>query len=88
MTINVFPHETTEYVTFDVTLDGALVTSGIQVSVVPEGTRPTVWTTPAIVNGKTAVLITGLTAGTWHIWARASSNPEFAILDCGYILLT
>lgn len=70
--MNNYPRETTEYITANVYLDGQLITTNVQLSVVPAGQRPTTWTPAEIIQGKTVYLINGLTTGSYTVWSKVT----------------
>jgi hypothetical protein len=82
------PHETVEYIPVPVTLNGVVTTTGVEFAVVADGIRPTTWTAAVVLSSATYVLLTGLTAGQWRVWARVTAAPEIAVIECGYITVT
>jgi hypothetical protein len=84
-----YPRETKEYIHPVVTVDGVSVTSGVTVAVVADdGTRPTTWATPDIVDSKLAVMIQSLTPGYYRVFAKVIDSPEIPVIDCGDFRIT
>jgi hypothetical protein len=83
-----YPRETIEFQPVTVTVDGAAVTTGVQLCVVPHGARPTGWAAPVTLDGKIGVMVEGLTPGLYDIWAQITSSPEIPVIDCGIISVT
>lgn len=81
--MNTYPRETVEFQSVTVTVDGVIVTSGVQFAVAPAGTRPVNWANPATLNNEIGVMVENLTPGRWHVWAQISSTPETPVVDCG-----
>ena len=85
---NAYPRESVEFQPVEVTRDGLTITTGVEFSIVPDGDRPLAFTPAAVVNGTTGVIVTGLTQGTYRIFARISAGPETPVIDCGYFYIT
>jgi hypothetical protein len=87
---NVYPRETVEFVAVLITIDGVTVTSptGVELAVVLDGSRPTAWTAAIALSGKIGIIISGLAAGQYRVWARVTSSPETPVIECGYITVT
>ena len=83
-----YPRETIEFQAVTVTVDGAVVTTGLQLCVVPHASRPTGWAAPTALAGKIGVMVEGLTPGLYDIWAQVTSSPEIPVIDCGIISIT
>lgn len=88
MSHNTYPRETVEFIPIAVTIDDVEVTTGIEVAIAQRGARPTTWQAPTTLDTRIGILISGLTPGTWHIWARATAAPETVVIDCGPITIT
>lgn len=84
---NAYPRETVEFQPVSVTRDGAAVTAGLAFAVVPDGTRPVTFTPAVVAEGKTGVMVSGLTAGTYRIFAQISAGAETPVIDCGYFYI-
>lgn len=85
--VNSYPRESVEFQPVKVTLEGAPVTSGLLIAVVPDGQRPVTFT-PAIVFGPEAgVMVSGLAHGTYRIFAQLESGPETPVVDCGHFYI-
>lgn len=82
------PRESVEFVPVTVTVDGATVTTGVELAVVQDGERPTVWAAPVTLSGQIGVMTGTYAVGTWRVWARVTSNPEVPVVDCGYFRVT
>jgi hypothetical protein len=83
-----YERESIDFQPVTITVDGAAVTTGVQVALTPNGTRPTVWDNPVTVAGKIGVMVQGLTPGLYTIWAKVTSAPETPVLNCGYVNVT
>jgi hypothetical protein len=70
--------ETLEHLPVDVTVGGAITTSGIEFAVLPEGGRPVEgdWTDSVLLEGRSGVMIADLTPGYYWVWVRVSASPE------------
>ena len=84
----VVPRETVEYIPIEVTLNGVVTTTGVSYAIVADGSRPTSWTSATVLNGATYGLITGLSAGTYIIWARVNAAPETPVIECRPLVVT
>jgi hypothetical protein len=83
-----YPRETTEFVAYDIKVDGVPVADGVAFSVVPRTTakpRPSTWTPAVVIDGKTGWLLEPGEPGDLQVWARVTDNPEVPVLDCGII---
>lgn len=80
---NVFPRETVEFQGVPITMDGTVVTTNIEYSVVAPGIRPATWVSATTLAGKTGFMVSGYAVGTYQVWARITSSPEIAVIDCG-----
>ena len=83
-----YPRETVEFQPVTVTVNGALITTGVTFSVVAGDLRPTTWIAPTTLDGKIGIMITGLTPGIYQIYAKVVSTPEIPVLDCGTFRIT
>ncbi|HJV99425.1 MAG TPA: hypothetical protein VJ617_10055 [Arthrobacter sp.] len=86
--VNAYPRESVEFQPVNVTQDGIAVTSGLSFAVVADGTRPTTFTAATVLDGKSGVLLTGLTPGTYRVFAKLTNSPEIPVIDCGYFYIT
>lgn len=86
--VNAYPRESVEFQPVNVTRDGIAVTTGLAFAIVTDGQRPTTFTTAAVVDGSIGVMITGLAAGTYRIFAQLTASPEIPVIDCGYFYIT
>jgi hypothetical protein len=84
---NIFPRETVEFQPVTITLNGVAVITGVTFSVVKGSLRPGTFVAPTTLNGKIGVMVTGLTAGTYHVWAQITSSPETPVIDGGYFTI-
>lgn len=80
---NVFPRETVEFQGVPITIDGAVVTTNIEYCVVAPGVRPSTWVSATTLAGATGFMVSGKSVGTYQVWARITSSPEIAVIDCG-----
>lgn len=78
-----YPRETVEFQPVTVAVDGVVVTSGVAFAVVPYGDRPATFVAPTALNGKIGVMVSGMTPGTYRVWAQVTSVPETPVIDCG-----
>lgn len=85
--IDQFPSQTSEFLPVPVSADGVIVTTGIAYSVVPNGNQPGAWTAATVMNSKTGVMVSGFAAGTYRIYAQATTTNETAVIDCGTFLV-
>lgn len=86
--VNAYPRESVEFQPVTVTLDGVSVISGLSFAIVADGARPTTFTAATILGGKAGVMLTGLAAGTYRIFAQLENSPEIPVIDCGYFYIT
>jgi hypothetical protein len=86
--VNTYPRETVEFQAVSVAVDGAAVTTGVQLAVVPSGQRPDTWADPTSLDGKIGVMVDGLAVGYWHVWAKVTSTPEQPVIFCGSLQVT
>lgn len=78
------PRETDELMPFEVTLDGAPVTEGIAVCIVPEGPgRPGTWAPATVQDGKTYARVAGLQAGFYRLYVQVTTGGETPVINCG-----
>lgn len=84
---NAYPRETVEFQPVSVTRDGAAVSTGLAFAVVPDGARPATFTPAVVVDGKTGVMVSGLAAGTYRIFAQITAGAETPVIDCGYFYI-
>lgn len=81
--MNTYPRETVEFQPVAVAVNGVPVTSGVEFTTAAAGTRPTGWAAPVTLDAQIGVMVEGLAPGTWHVWARITSDPEVPVIDCG-----
>jgi hypothetical protein len=86
--MNSYERESIEFQPVTVTVDGVAVTTGVTLAIVPNGTRPTTYSTPATVAGKAGVMVQGLTPGLHTIWAKVVGTPETVVINCGTVIIT
>ena len=86
--VNAYPRESVEFQPVTVTRDGVSVTSGLSFAVVIDGARPTTFTAAATLEGRVGVMLSGLAAGTYRVFARLDASPETPVIDCGYFYVT
>lgn len=83
-----FPRESVEFLAAPVTVDGAVVTTGVEYAVTTGSDRPTVWTAATLLGGRTGIMVQGYAPGYWNVWARVSSAPETPVVQCGTFQVT
>jgi hypothetical protein len=86
--VNAFPRESVEFQPVTVTRDGFTVSTGVSFAIVPDGQRPVTFTAAVTISGKTGIMVTGLAAGTYRIFAKIAGSPEVPVIDCGYFYIT
>ncbi len=80
---NIFPRESVEFQGVPIYIDGALVTTNIEYAVTTPGSRPSTWVSATTLAGATGFMVSGYSVGTYQVWARVTSSPEIAVIDCG-----
>lgn len=86
---NSYPRESVEFQPVSVTLDGVALTSGLAFAIVPDGSRPETFSPATVMDGKAGVMVAGLAAGTYRIFAQVTADPdEVPVIDCGYFYVT
>lgn len=83
-----YPRETVEFQAVTVTVDGVAVTTGVTFAIVPDGTRPTIFTAATTLGGKIGVMVSGFTPGNFRVFAKVASSPETPVIDCGIFTVT
>lgn len=83
----VYPRETVEFLPVNITVDGAPVTSGVELSRTFGAERPTLWETPTSLGGKIGILLTAEATGYHTVWARITSAPETPVINAGTYLI-
>jgi hypothetical protein len=86
--VNAYPRESVEFQPVTVTRDGIAVTTGLSFAIVADGTRPATFTPATILAGKAGVMVSGLSRGTYRIFAQLDASPEVPVIDCGYFYIT
>jgi hypothetical protein len=86
--VNAYPRESVEFQPVNVTQDGIAVTSGLSFAIVADGARPVTFTAATVLDNKPGVMLTGLAAGTYRIFAKLTNSPEIPVIDCGYFYIT
>lgn len=83
------PRESQEFVVIDLRIDGQRVTTGLEISITTDDTRPVVWT-PATTTttGKTGTPISGLTPGDYTVWVRITQAGETPVRMAGILVIT
>ena len=84
---NIYPRETSEFAPVTVTLDRVPTTTGVKFAVVSSGTRPSVWINPVTNNGLIGVMISGMSTGTYEVYAQVTNAPDVSVIDCGYFTI-
>ena len=85
---NAYPRESVEFQPVEVTRDGLTITTGLEFSIVPDGQRPVTFTPAEMLSGQTGVIVSGLSQGTYRIFARLTTAQEVPVIDCGYFYIT
>lgn len=75
--------ETKEFLPVTITRSGVVVTTGVKLSIVPEGERPDTWTDPSTLDGGIGYMIEDLAVGTYVVYAQITANPELPAIECG-----
>lgn len=88
MKINSYPRETVEFQPIIIKKDDVVITTGISTALVAHGARPTVWTAATVLGLEVGVMLTGLTPGTYDIYAKIVDVPEAPVIDCGSVAIT
>ncbi len=85
-----YPRETVELIPVTVTVNGAPVTTGVQLCVTPDGARPTVWEAPYELDGRIGYMLDGTLQGdkAYRVWAKVTDTPEIPVIDCGSFYLS
>lgn len=82
-----FPRETVEFLPVTVTVDGVVVTTGVQFAKTTGTNRPTTWVAQYDLDGKIGILLSGETPGTYHLYAKVTDAPEVPVIDCGSYII-
>lgn len=81
---NVYPRETVEFQGVPITIDGTVVITNIEYAVTTPGARPATWVSATTLAGATGFMVQNYTTpATYQVWARITSSPEIAVIDCG-----
>lgn len=87
--VNAYPRESVEFQPVNVTRDGVAVTSDVFFAIVSDGARPATFTPATVMDGMAGVMVAGLSAGIYRIFAQVTADPsETPIIDCGYFYVT
>lgn len=86
--VNRYPRETVEFQPVVVTIDGQVITAGVQFAITAGSERPTVWLDPVLIGGKAGLMIDGPAPGLYRVWARVTDAPEQPVIDCGTFVIT
>lgn len=82
------PRETQEFIVVDLRIDGTQITSGLEISITPGDSRPTIWTPATTLAGKTGLPIAGFAPGDYTVWARITQNEETPVRMAGILIIT
>jgi len=89
MTTVSYPRESVEVQPFTLAVDGVNVLTGVEICLVPSGTRPTGWAAPITIGGKLGVLVSGFAVGIWDLWGRVTNSaPETPVVFIGSIRIS
>jgi len=80
-----YERETKQFHPVEVTLDGAPVTTGVELAVTTPGVRPTTWTEADTMGDKVGLMVQNMAPGPYTVWARVTSGLERVVLDTGTI---
>jgi hypothetical protein len=87
--VNEYLKESLEFQAVPVTLNGVVVTTGIQYSVVTYGSDPSTFTNASTLSGQTGFYVGSYAPGNWHVYAKITSSPEVPVIDCGdFVILS
>ncbi len=86
--INVFPRESAEFQPILITRDGVLMTTGVAYAVTAVTARPTTFTTATTLGSEIGFIVTGLSVGTYKVWAQITDSPEIPVIDCGNFVVS
>jgi hypothetical protein len=82
-----FPRETIEFLPITVTIDGVAVLTGVSFAKTTGAARPTTWVAAYSLDGKIGILLSGETAGTYHVYAKIVDAPETPVIECGSYII-
>lgn len=87
---NKYPRETVEFIPVTVTVNGAVIITGVSFAVTAAfNVRPVTFNAATILNGQTGFMVSGPTAvGSYRVWAKVSDAPETPVIDCGTYQVT
>ena len=83
MTIPVFQRETDDWLPAPVTIDGVNVISGVSYCITLRGVRPVTFTASVLRTDRIGVKVTGLSVGTYDVYARVSAPPDLPVIKIG-----
>lgn len=83
--MNIYPRESVEFQPILVTLDGVVKTTGVETQITLPAVRPssTGWISAITLGTEIGCMVSGLTVGTFKVWARVTDSPEIPVIDCG-----
>jgi len=83
--INNYPRESVEFQPILVTFDGTPITNAneVEVAITSPTARPSTWVQSTSLHGQIGTLISGLSVGTYVVWARVTESPEIPVINCG-----
>jgi hypothetical protein len=83
------PRETREYMGVTVRVNGAPVTTPVEVALAVTGARPTVWAPASVTPDGPAVLIADQLPGLYDVYARTTlPDGQVPVVECGAVLIT
>lgn len=59
----------------------------ISYAVFKDGGRAVTYTPAVVRQGLFGIVLSGLTAGVWRVWAKPTSAPDAPVVDCGTFTL-
>jgi hypothetical protein len=81
--MNTYQRETIEHQPVTTTVNGIATADSVQYSIVPTGQRPTTWTDPVTVDGKSGVMIQGYQPGVYTVFVQVTASPETPVEVAG-----
>lgn len=76
-----FPRETREFFPVNVRLNGTVITTGVEFSATPYGSRAHNFMPAAMLEGKTGIMIENMEPGNYRVWARVTTVSETPVME-------
>jgi len=83
-----YPRESIEFQPITVTIDGAAITTGVDIAITGRSERPTVWVPATVLDGKLGFMVGTYQPGDHLVWCRYTDNPEVPVILAGYFRIT